>query len=103
MLGWLWRWWHAQPWLGQMCVVLYTRRGCHLCDVAHQELEQHRWRYGFQLDIIDVDGDAALVEKHGSCVPVVLIDGKVRFRGAVNRVLLRRLLRAAGRPSVSVE
>ena len=29
--------------------------------------------------------------------PVVAVDGKVRFRGVVNPILLRRLLRAEGR------
>ena len=31
---------------------------------------------------------------HGTSVPVVAIDGKVRFRGVVNPVLLERLLKA---------
>jgi hypothetical protein len=94
--GWLWRWWHRQPRLDAVRVVLYTRQGCHLCDVALAELERWRWRYGFRLDVRDVDGDAGLVMAYGTLVPVVVIDGRVRFRGAVNRVLLLRLLRAAG-------
>lgn len=94
-LGWLWRWWHRQPRLDAVRLVLYTRRGCHLCDVALAELEQWRWRYGFRLDVLDVDADSALIAAYGLEVPVVMVDGRVRFRGAVNRVLLRRLLRAA--------
>ena len=31
-----------------------------------------------------------------TCVPVVAIDGKIRFRGRVDAVLLRRLIAGAG-------
>jgi glutaredoxin len=73
---------------------MYTRQGCHLCDAAWQRLEKARRRYGFALAVRDVDADPALAERYGSCVPVVTVNGKVRFRGAVNPVLLERLLRA---------
>jgi glutaredoxin len=69
--------------------VVYTRQGCHLCEDARAMLQAE----GFRVREVDVDGDPALRERHGECVPVVEIDGKVRFRGRVNRVLLRRLLR----------
>ena len=42
---------------------------------------------------MDVDADPALAKQYGECVPVVTIDGKVRFRGRVNAVLLERMLR----------
>ncbi len=74
-------------------VVLYTHQGCHLCDDAHAVLEQARRRFSFTLRVVDVDGDADLVRQFGECVPVVAIDGRVRFRGHVNPVLLARQLR----------
>lgn len=69
-------------------VVLYTRQGCCLCDDAHILLQ----RFGISPKLVDIDQDPALREKFTTCVPVVEIDGKVRFRGRVNEVLLRRLL-----------
>jgi hypothetical protein len=73
---------------------MYTRRGCHLCDAAWVRLEQARRRYGFRLSAADVDASPELAAAFGQCVPVVTVNGKVRFRGAVNTVLLARLLRA---------
>ncbi len=70
------------------------RAGCHLCDDAWSLLEQARLRHGFILEVVDVDTDAALRAQHGERVPVVEINGRVRFWGRVNRVLLERLLRA---------
>ncbi len=60
-------------------------------------LEEFRRRHRFAVETVDVDTDLELVAKYGLTVPVVAIDGKVRFRGAVNRVLLERLLWAEGR------
>lgn len=71
-------------------VVLYTRQGCHLCEQAVEVLERH----GLEVSLVDIDQDAALRARYDCCVPVVEIDGRVRFRGRVNEVLLRRLLAA---------
>lgn len=71
-----------------MDVVLYTRAGCHLCDDARELLEAH----SIQPRLIDIDGDQALCDRFNDCVPVVEIDGRVRFRGRVDPGLLRRLL-----------
>jgi glutaredoxin len=70
-------------------VVLYTRRGCHLCDDAQALLEAH----GLLPECVDIDKDAALRERFDTCVPVVEIDGRIRFRGRVDPLLLRRLIR----------
>jgi glutaredoxin len=69
-------------------VVLYTRRGCHLCEIAHQLLRDH----GTDPICVDIDADASLRDRFNDCVPVVEIDGKIRFRGQVEPMLLRRLL-----------
>jgi glutaredoxin len=75
-------------------VVMYTRAGCHLCDEAWTLLETARPRYRFVLEKVDVDADADFKERYGLEVPVVEVNGKVRFRGVVNAVLLRRLFDA---------
>jgi glutaredoxin len=98
-MGWAWLLpWRREPAprLKDLDVVVYTRRGCHLCDVAWELLRQRQRRYDFRLAAVDVDGDPVLVEQYGTCVPVVAVNGRVRFRGVVNPVLLDRLLRGEG-------
>jgi len=73
-----------------MNVILYTRSGCRLCDVANQTLVDH----GLQPEKVDIDADQSLREQFNTCVPVVQIDGKIRFRGQVDPRLLKRLLRS---------
>ena len=72
----------------QFSVTVYTRTGCHLCDEAVHILRQH----GLQPKMIDIDSDPQLCERYTHAIPVVEIDGRERFRGRVNPVLLRRLL-----------
>jgi glutaredoxin len=71
-------------------VILYSREGCHLCDDAHSLLLRH----GLQARVVDIDADPTLRERFNECVPVVEIDSKVRFRGRVDPILLRRLIRS---------
>lgn len=69
-------------------VKVFTRAGCHLCDEAVELLGT----YGLKPTLIDIDQDPLWREAYDRCVPVVMLDGKVRFRGRINEVLLRRLL-----------
>lgn len=74
----------------QQAVILYTRAGCHLCDDAKEILL--RYFEDTSIEEVDIDGDPELRAKYGMEIPVVVIDGVVRFRGRVNEVLLRRLI-----------
>ncbi|MEM9658645.1 MAG: glutaredoxin family protein [Planctomycetota bacterium] len=76
-----------------MKTVLYTRRGCHLCDEAHQLLLEH----GITPQLVDIDEDRTLREAYNECVPVVAIDGKVRFRGRIDARLLQRLMKVVSK------
>jgi glutaredoxin len=95
----MWNWltfWRRKgsPSLSRWRVVMYTRAGCHLCDAAWTLLEAAQRRYGFVLMKTDIDADAKLIADYGLEVPVVAVNGKVRFRGVVNAVLLQRLFDA---------
>jgi glutaredoxin len=80
--------------LGHVRIVLYTRTGCHLCHLARDILLEAQQSYPFRLSEVDVDSDPDLADRYGEQVPVVMVNGKVRFRGTVNRALLQRLLQA---------
>jgi glutaredoxin len=84
----------AHPQRPDLHLLLYTRQGCHLCEAAWAILDEARRRYGFTLETVDVDTSQELVGQFGTCVPVVTVNGKLRFRGNLNRVLLQRLLDA---------
>jgi glutaredoxin len=75
-------------------VVVYTREQCCCCHKAIDLLKTYQKKHRFTLETIDVDSDPELKRLYDTTVPVVTIDGKVRFKGIVNEVLLNRLIEA---------
>ncbi|WP_339732268.1 glutaredoxin family protein [uncultured Gimesia sp.] len=75
-------------------LTVYTKENCPLCEEAAEILEDYA-AYLPTAEFIDIYSDPALVKQFGTCVPVVSFDGKIRFRGRINEVLLRRLIVAS--------
>jgi glutaredoxin len=65
-----------RPQLARSRLVLYTRPGCHLCDVAKEALERVRERTGEAWTEVDITGDPELEAEYGIRIPVLLLDGK---------------------------
>lgn len=57
-------------------VTVYSRKSCHLCDVAIDSLESIKAELNFEIQKIYIDGNNDLVQKYGEEVPVIYIDGK---------------------------
>ncbi len=77
-------------------VTLYTREGCHLCDVVKRVLAVVQAERPFDLVTVDIDTDPALVALYDTEVPVVAIDGRKAFKYRVDATSLRaRLDRAS--------
>ena len=77
-------------------VVLYSRPGCHLCDVARDVVLALRTRIDFEFEEVDVERDEVLELEYGIRIPVVAVDGEERFEITVEPEELARLLRASG-------
>ena len=73
-------------------VTLYTRVGCHLCDVAKGVLDDVRRERTFELAMVDVDTDPKLAERYGGEVPVVMVDGRKAFKFRVDPAAFRARL-----------
>jgi glutaredoxin len=85
------RWSPAKPGVRFSEVILYSREGCHLCDDARDMLFKYADHFP-TIHVVNIDEHPDLVEQFDTCVPVVECDGKLRFRGRVDEVLLRRLI-----------
>lgn len=73
-------------------VILYTRQGCHLCEVVKESLARLGRRVQFTLEEVDIDGDEQLRQRFNEEVPVVFIDGRKAFKYRLDeREFLRRL------------
>jgi predicted thioredoxin/glutaredoxin len=73
-------------------IEVYTRRGCHLCELLIEELlEMAKGR--LELDIRDIDTRDDWQQKYDSRVPVVRYDGEFICQYHLDRDALTRILR----------
>ena len=73
-------------------VIVYSRRGCHLCEVVKESLSKLARHGGFTWHEVDVDTDAELRRRFNDEVPVVFIDGHKAFKYRMDeREFLRKL------------
>src|SRR5215471_2227947 len=73
-------------------VVVYSRKGCHLCEIVKETLVKLERRGGFHWQEIDVDSDDRLRRQFTDEVPVVFIDGRKAFKYRMDeRDFLRKL------------
>jgi glutaredoxin len=69
-------------------VVLYSARGCHLCEQAREMLDAE----GVLYTEVDITDDPALESTYREWLPVVEIDGDRAFVYRIPRETLRRRL-----------
>jgi glutaredoxin len=73
-------------------VVVYSRKGCHLCEIIKETLSKLQRRGGFTWREVDVDSDEELRHRFTDEVPVVFIDGNKAFKYRMDeREFLRKL------------
>ena len=73
-------------------VVVYSRKGCHLCEIVKESLVKLQKRGGFIWREIDVDSNAEIRRRYTDEVPVVFINGRKAFKYRMNEQdFLRKL------------
>jgi glutaredoxin len=73
-------------------VIVYSRQGCHLCDVVKDKLRKLEKHASFAWREVDIDTDPDLVSRFNDEVPVVFIAGTKAFKYTLDeREFLRRL------------
>jgi glutaredoxin len=65
-------------------VTIYSRPGCHLCDVAKEVMRGAEGAEYCVLTEVNIDADPALQEKYKYDIPVIVIEGQEAFRYRVD-------------------
>ena len=76
---------------------VYSRPGCHLCDVLVAELRDQTAGADVGIEVVNVATDPALESSYGLDVPVLAVDGEELCRHRLDRARVDAWLRAAGR------
>jgi glutaredoxin len=58
-------------------VTVYSRSGCHLCEIAIDRLNSVIDDYKFTLKVVLIDNNSELEKEFGEQVPVILINNKI--------------------------
>lgn len=72
-----------------MPIVLFSRRGCHLCE----QVEEWLAFSGTAVEVVDVDQDAETAARYGDLVPVIAIDGVTVLSGRFEEADLVAVIR----------
>lgn len=73
---------------------LYTKPGCHLCEVALSDLEGLRSRYPHTLTVVDISADDDLVRQYWDRIPVLHVGGR-DYDVPLTPAVLQRALQAS--------
>ena len=70
----------------------YTRRGCHLCEIAEAALREEQTRTPFLLTVHDIDSDPELRDLYTLLVPVTVLPGGEEMHYRIDTARLRQAL-----------
>ena len=73
-------------------VLVYTRAGCHLCEVAAADVARICTDLELGFSSVDVDTDPELRAEYGDRVPVIMVDGREHGFFRVEETRLRAAL-----------
>ena len=73
-------------------VTLYSRPGCHLCEVVKEQLETIRREMDFHIEERNIDDEASLRERYNDDIPVVALNGRDVFKHRIDIGEFREIL-----------
>lgn len=79
-------------------VTVYSKKDCHLCDIAKETLLKIQQKLPFSLNEIDIEKDKTAFEKYKYLIPVIEIDGEKAFNYKVDENELKKILKLKSQP-----
>ncbi len=79
-------------------ITIYSKKDCHLCDIAKETLLKLQKEFPFSLTEIDIEKDKLAFEKYKYLIPVIEIDDEKVFTYKVNEAELKTILKLSSQP-----
>jgi glutaredoxin len=73
-------------------VILYSKPGCHLCEVMKKEMAKADCAELYELEEINIESDAELLAQYRYEIPVLMVDGVEAFRHRLTASAFRHFL-----------
>ena len=74
--------------------IIYSRPGCHLCDVMKDELEAMAVAKTGTIKLVDIDNDTNLTKRFNDQIPVLFVDDVEICHYKLNKKKLLRFFAA---------
>ena len=81
----------------QVQVILYSKPGCHLCEVMKKEMVKADCAELYTLREINIESDAELFARYRHDIPVLMIEGVEAFRHRLTADSFRAYLKDRAR------
>lgn len=81
----------------QVQVLLYSKPGCHLCEVMKKEMAKADCAELYKLEEINIEGSAELSARYRHDIPVLMIDDVEAFRHRLTADSFREYLKKCAR------
>ncbi len=79
-------------------ITIYSKKDCHLCDIAKETLLKVQQELPFSLNEIDIEKDRTAFEKYKYLIPVIEIDGEKAFNYKVDENEFKKILKLKSQP-----
>lgn len=73
-------------------VVLYSKPGCHLCEIAHQLLQGLEREFPLRIEERDITHEQVLFDQYRDKIPVVVIDDRTTLTAPIRVAEVRAAL-----------
>ena len=73
-------------------IILYSKPGCHLCEIVYQLLQGLQREFDLTIQETDITRDPALFEKYRDQIPVALVDDRVTLAAPIRMTDIRAAL-----------
>jgi hypothetical protein len=81
----------------QARIILYSKPGCHLCEVMKKEMARANCAELYELEEINIESNAELFALYRHDIPVLMIDGVEAFRHRLTASAFRDCLKKRAR------
>lgn len=74
-------------------LTLFTKPGCHLCDIMKAVITGISDEIDFKYEEINIESDKLLFEKYGKKIPVLSLNGRMIAKYSIDKDRLLKMLK----------
>jgi hypothetical protein len=78
----------------RLALTLFSRPGCHLCEIMLEQLQPFLEKYPLELQLVDIDSDDELLRRYALKIPVLALEGETLCQYQLDPEVLSQALKS---------